>query len=69
MFLFILFQHFTLLCWKSFEEITFTRSKSALETLEKGEICSKLTIKTPERRQLRLSGIFIVNFELFYTFF
>ena len=27
------------------------------------EICSKLTIKMPERRQWRRSGIFIVNFE------
>ena len=27
------------------------------------EICSKLTIKTPERRQWRLSDIFIVKFE------
>ena len=27
------------------------------------EICSKLTIKTPERRQRRPSGVFIVNFE------
>ena len=27
------------------------------------EICSKLTIKTPERRQWCRSGIFIVNFE------
>ena len=27
------------------------------------EICSKLTIRTPERRQLRHSGVFIVNFE------
>ena len=27
------------------------------------EICSKLTIKTPERRQGRRSGVFIVNFE------
>ena len=27
------------------------------------EICSKLTIKIPERRQSRRSGIFIVNFE------
>ena len=25
--------------------------------------CSKLTIKTPERRQLRRSGVFNVNFE------
>ena len=27
------------------------------------ETCSKLTIKTPERRQWRRSGVFIVNFE------
>ena len=27
------------------------------------EICSKLTIKIPEQRQWRRSGIFIVNFE------
>ena len=27
------------------------------------KICSKLTIKTPERRYWRRSGIFIVNFE------
>ena len=27
------------------------------------EICSKLIIKTPERRRRRLSGVFIVNFE------
>ena len=33
------------------------------------EICSKLIIKTPERRQWRPSGVFIVNFEHIYTFF
>ena len=27
------------------------------------EICSKLTIKTPEQHHLRRSGVFIVNFE------
>ena len=27
------------------------------------KICSKLTIKTPERRQWRRSGVFIVDFE------
>ena len=27
------------------------------------EICSKLIIKTPERRHWRRSGVFIVNFE------
>ena len=27
------------------------------------EICSKLTIKMPERRQWRRFGVFIVNFE------
>ena len=27
------------------------------------ELCSKLTTKTPERRHLRRSSVFIVNFE------
>ena len=31
------------------------------------EICSKLTIKTPERRQWGRSNVFIVNFEQFHT--
>ena len=38
----------------------FACSKSAVETIEKSELCSKLTIKTPERFY---SGVFIVNFE------
>ena len=37
------------------------------------EICSELTIKTPERRQWRRSGVFIINFEhisqLLYCFY
>ena len=33
-----------------FEEGPFTCPKSTIETLEKCEICSKLTIKTPEQR-------------------
>ena len=33
------------------------------------EICSNLTIKTPERPCWRRSGVFIVNFEHIYTFF
>ena len=32
-------------------------------TITRCEICSKLTIKTPERQQWRRSGVFIVNFE------
>ena len=32
-------------------------------TRTKCEICSKITIKIPERGQWRRSGIFIVNFE------
>ena len=27
------------------------------------EVCTKLTIETPELRQLRRSGFFIINFE------
>ena len=39
-------------------------TKSMIEILKKrGEICSKLTIKTLEQRHWRRSGVFIVNFE------
>ena len=31
-------------------------------TRKRHEICSNLTLKTPERRQWRRSGVFIVNF-------
>ena len=42
----------------------FTCSTLTIETLEQRcEICSKLTIKIPERRQWRRFGVFIVNFE------
>ena len=49
---------------------TNTCSKSRKETLEKKcEICSKLTIKIPERRQWSRFGIFVVNFKhIFHTF-
>ena len=33
------------------------------KTRNRCEICSKLTIKTSERRQWRRSGVFIDNFE------
>ena len=39
-------------------------SKLTIETLEQGvKYDQNLTIKTPERRQYRRSGVFIVNFE------
>ena len=34
-------------------------------TITKCEICSRLTIETPEQRQWRRSGVFIVNLEHF----
>ena len=41
-----------------------TGSNVAIEsTRTRCEIYSKLTVKTPERRQLHCSGVFIVNFE------
>ena len=49
---------------RTFLQLTFTFLKTAIETLEKSEICSKLTIKIPERRR---SGVFIVNFEHIFT--
>ena len=33
------------------------------KTRTRCEICSELTIKTPEQRRGRCSGVFIVNFE------
>ena len=36
---------------------------STTETLEQCKICSELTIKATEQRQLRRSILFIVNFE------
>ena len=46
-------------------------SKSTIETLERGvKICSKLTIKTPDRLHWRRPDIYIVNFEhISYPFF
>ena len=39
-------------------------TKIMLGTLgNRGEICLKLTLKTPERRHSRCSGVFIVNFD------
>ena len=32
-------------------------------TRKRYEICSKLTLKTPQQRHCRRSGVFIVNFE------
>ena len=37
-----------------------------INTRKRCKICSKLTIKTPERRQCRRSDGFIVNFDLKY---
>ena len=52
-------------------QIMFTCSKSTIETLERGvKICSKLTIKAPERLHWRLPDVYIVNFEhISYPFF
>ena len=45
-------------------QLIFTCSKSKKRnTKQRSEICLKLTIKTPERRQLNRSGDFILNFE------
>ena len=62
---------FFLRCFTSFNlliipqpAVTFTCLKLTIETLEQGvKICSKLAMKTPERRYWGHYGIFIVNFE------
>ena len=43
-------------------EQTFTCSKSTIVTREKGETCSKLIIKTSERRYWSFSSVSIVDF-------
>ena len=44
--------------------MTFTCSKSTIESLEHGvKYVPRLTIKTPEQRHLHCSSVFIVNFE------
>ena len=41
----------------------FLLKVNSRNTRARCEICSKLTVKIPERRQCRPSGVFIVNFE------
>ena len=49
---------------KALSQPAFTCSKLTIEILEqRGEICSKSTIKTPNRCQWHHFGVFIVNFE------
>ena len=43
--------------------VIYLRKVSNRNTKTRCEICSKLTINTPERRQWCRSGVFIVNFE------
>ena len=44
-------------------QLTFACWKSTIEAKEKSEICSKLTIKTSDRRHWRRSSFFVDNFE------
>ena len=74
-FQFCLRKYFHWLMWDKFQpglsicRITALRSghlpvqSQKQQHQNKFEICSKLTIKTPERRHWRCSGIFIVNIE------
>ena len=49
--------------WNSKDTRSRPCSKLTIKTLEQFVKCSMLTIKITERRQWRLSGVFIVNFE------
>ena len=46
-----------------FQASIYLLKLSNRNTRARCEICSKLTIKTPERHQWHRSGVFIVNFE------
>ena len=48
---------------KSFPADIYLFKANNGNTEAKCEVCSKLTIKTPERRHWRRSGVFIVKFE------
>ena len=48
---------------KSFPVCNYMFKVNIRNTRTRCEICSKLTIKTPEQRHWHRSGIFIVNFE------
>ena len=54
---------FVLIFWTTIPVDIYLLKVSNRKTRIRCEIYSKLTIKTPERRQWRHSGIFIVNFE------
>ena len=47
----------------SCDKFTYTFKVNNRNTRKRCEICSKITIKIPERRQWLRSGIFIANFE------
>ena len=49
--------------WKTCLQIQLAITWSKKHNIKKFEICSKLTIKTLERRHWRRSGVLIVNFE------
>ena len=47
----------TIYLLKAWSKVNYKNSR------KRCEMCSKLTIKTPERRQGRRSGVFVVSFE------
>ena len=49
--------------WTTFQAGNYMFKVNNRNTTIRCEICSKLTIKTPEPRQWSCSGLFIVNFE------
>ena len=55
--------------WHYFPAIIYLFKVNNRKTRKWYEICSKLTIKTLERRYWRRSGVFIVNFEYISHFF
>ena len=51
------------------QQTGLVQSQQYRNTRYRCEVCSKLTRKTPEQRQWRHSGVFIVNFENISHFF
>ena len=56
-------QYHKLVSWFLCPAVIYVLKANYKNTRARCEICSKLTIKTPEQRQWCRSGVFVVNFE------
>ena len=58
-----------ILCFRPFPAGIYLLKFNNRNTRTRCEICSKLTIKAPERYQYRCSGVFMLTLNIFHTWF